>query len=244
MLINTYTNRGWLARNRHWLMALPVLLLLACQQPQKPDTSAPLPLFPEHVYLDAHARGEPVFAVDKANSEATILVRREGALARLGHDHAIVARPLEGFVLMAGEASQSRADLRFYAGDLQVDPPQARQALNLDTQPTPEDIQGTRENMLGKVLDADNWPEIRIALHYPEQADQQSPLQASISLHGVTKSQPVPVEILQSADGLRASGKLTIRQSDFGIEPLSALGGGLRVSDELQIDFLILARPL
>jgi hypothetical protein len=221
-----------------------ILTLAGCQQPQKQAPIAPLPAFPENVYLEAHARGEPVFAVDGAESKATILVRREGALASLGHDHAIVARPLEGFVLMAGGRGQSRADLRVYARDLQVDPPEARQALDLDTEPTPEDIQGTRENMLGKVLDAENWPEIRVALRYPEQAGTGSEVLATINLRGATQSQTIPMDMQHRAGEIRAGGKLTIRQSDFGIEPLSALGGGLRVSDELQIEFLVVARPV
>lgn len=241
MLRNTATSRGRPVRNLQWFF---ILMLAACQQPEKPDTTTALPPFPADIYLEAHARAESVFEVDRSNSEATILVRREGALARLGHDHAIVARPLEGYVLIAGDSGQSRADLRVYAVDLQVDPPQARQALGLDTQPSPEDIQGTRKNMLSKVLDAGNWPEIRIALRGLEPAGENSVLQSSISIRGVTRSQSIPVQIQQSADGLESRGRLTIRQTDFGIEPLSALGGGLRVGDEVQVEFLVLAKRL
>ena len=41
---------------------------------------------------------------------------------------------------------------------------------------------------------------------------------------------------------LRAFGEFSLRQSDYGIKPVSAVGGGLKVKDEVKFTFDIVAR--
>jgi hypothetical protein len=41
---------------------------------------------------------------------------------------------------------------------------------------------------------------------------------------------------------LRASGEFTMRQSDYGIKPISVAGGALKVKDELKFSFEMVAR--
>jgi hypothetical protein len=41
---------------------------------------------------------------------------------------------------------------------------------------------------------------------------------------------------------LRAAGELTIRQSDYRIQPVSAAAGTIRLKDELKLSFDISAR--
>ena len=41
---------------------------------------------------------------------------------------------------------------------------------------------------------------------------------------------------------LRAFGEFAIRQSDYNIKPVSAIGGGLKVKDEVKFSFDIVAR--
>ena len=41
---------------------------------------------------------------------------------------------------------------------------------------------------------------------------------------------------------LRASGEFTVRQTDYGIKPVSVAGGALKVKDELKFSFDIVAR--
>src|SRR3989442_11704339 len=42
--------------------------------------------------------------------------------------------------------------------------------------------------------------------------------------HGVTKAFKVPVRLEAQGDTLSASGKMVVKQTDFGIEPTSAAG--------------------
>jgi hypothetical protein len=41
---------------------------------------------------------------------------------------------------------------------------------------------------------------------------------------------------------LRAFGEVSLRQSDYNIKPVSAVGGGLKVKDEVKFTFDIAAR--
>jgi len=43
-------------------------------------------------------------------------------------------------------------------------------------------------------------------------------------------------------DMLRASGKFSLMQSDYGIKPISVAGGALKVKDELQFSFEMVLR--
>jgi polyisoprenoid-binding protein YceI len=62
-----------------------------------------------------------------------------------------------------------------------------------------------------------------------------------LTLHGVTRRITVPVRVVQQGDGLRASGSLRVKQSAFGMDPIS-VAGVVKVKDELRIDFEIAAQ--
>jgi hypothetical protein len=99
------------------------------------------------------ARGSPVFRVDPASSLVVILVRRGGSLARLGHDHVVASHDVQGLVA----PGEGRSDLYVALDRLVVDEPALRAEAKLDTQPTEEDIAGTRRNMLN-TLQANEFP--------------------------------------------------------------------------------------
>ena len=67
-------------------------------------------------------------------------------------------------------------------------------------------------------------------------------LLGKLTLHGVTRSQQVPARIAVTGDMLRAFGEFSLRQSDYNIKPVSAVGGGLKVKDEVKFSFDIVAR--
>jgi polyisoprenoid-binding protein YceI len=60
-----------------------------------------------------------------------------------------------------------------------------------------------------------------------------------VTLHGVTRTLAIPVHVTLASDGtMTARGTLTIRQSDFGIRPVTAAGGAVRVKDGLDVLFV------
>ena len=50
-------------------------------------------------------------------------------------------------------------------------------------------------------------------------------LNGELTLHGVTRTQPVSARVWLNGDTLRAAGDFSLRQSDYEIRPVSAAGG-------------------
>lgn len=224
------------------LVTLPVLWLSACAPlppPAATNTTAPPPVPwtepPDHRQPGLQWRIAP-------DSEIAVTVRRGGAFARLGHDHVVAVRGLEGRATAGSAGEPAHAVFRFRLDAMEVDNGDMRAKAGLDSTPSADAIAGTRHNMLVKVLDAEHYPEVLV------QATQSGPaeLQADITLHGVTRRYTIPAEIRRGADGqggISASGTFTLRQTDFGITPFSVLGGALAVQDTLELRFAVRAAP-
>ena len=217
------------------LYVLPLLLLAACAV----KAPAPLPAAAvetgEAWYQQAARSGKKIYQIDSAQSLITITVRRGGALARFGHDHVVASRSVTGFA--APDAG--RADFHFRLDQLTVDETALRSAAGLDTQPTAEAIAGTRENMLTRVLEAGRYPVVM--LHAERVGGNDKLLRLTVTLHGVARSVDVPVTIAQSPASISASGELRLLQSDFGITPMSVMGGAMVVQDPMELHFNIVA---
>jgi polyisoprenoid-binding protein YceI len=67
-------------------------------------------------------------------------------------------------------------------------------------------------------------------------------LDGELTLRGVTRSQPVAAKVTLKGDVLRATGDFSILQSDYEIRPVSAVGGTIKLKDELKLSFIISAR--
>ncbi|GGY47479.1 hypothetical protein GCM10007387_31890 [Pseudoduganella albidiflava] len=245
---------GARARRRHAGAAAlsACLLLAACAAPEAPPVppaSSPSPaIFPANspaaptasqpadpfaALLAGHAAGPVLRIADDALIAVT--VRRGGALARLGHDHVVAARRIDGRVAPAA----GLAVLRFRLDEMTVDEAALRQEAGLTTQPSADAIAGTRVNMLTRVLDAERHPYVEVRA---QRSGEAAPLQADVTLHGVTRRYPVAASIEATPRGLTARGTLVLRQTDFGITPFSVMGGALAVQDALEIRFVLPAR--
>jgi hypothetical protein len=196
-------------------------------------------------YRRAEALGQTVLRVDPGRSLIVITVRRGGTLARLGHDHVVASHTVEG--LVAPESGQ--ADLSFRLDQLIVDEPNLRVQAGLDTQPSSDAIDGTRSNMLSKVLDAGQFPDVFIhAIRTGTGAGTANVLGVALTLHGVTRKMNIPVDIENTAGPagpafMTVSGSFSIMQSDFGIVPFSVMKGAIAVRDQLDLRFRIVAAP-
>ena len=214
--------------------ALLPALLLACSAPSRPPPAS-TPDAGAAWYGQAARQGHHIWRIDAARSLITVTVRRGGPLARFGHDHVVASRAVNGFVA----PHANRADLHFRLDQMTVDEPALRQAARLDTQPSPEAIAGTRANMLGRVLEADRFP--RVFLHAQRIPGQIDALRLTVTLHGVARSMTVPVKLEYTSSMITASGELALRQSDFGITPMSVMGGAMTVQDRMELQFKLVA---
>lgn len=221
---------------------LPLLLLVAgCAS--TPTPPAPTPATSSFGWYQDAARTHQVLRIDAARSLITVTVRRGGTFARIGHDHVIASRSVEGFV--APDAG--RADLRFRLDQMTVDETDLRTKAGLSTQPDADAIAGTRTNMLTRVLEAERFPLVELHAEGALEKDGKGPrdtvLRLTVTLHGVARTLAVPTTIERSADGVSASGAFTLKQTDFGITPMSVMGGALTVQDPMELAFRIVAAP-
>jgi hypothetical protein len=196
--------------------------------------------FPEGHYREALARGRPVFRVDPAESLVVIEVRRAGSLARLGHDHVVASHEVEGFIA----PDEGRADLYVALARMAVDEAPLRAEAGFATQPTESDIEGTRDNMLAKVLEAERFPFAVIRVSGADAKQRSATLDVAITLHGATRTLQAPAQIDADATQMSVAGRLGFDQTDFGITPYSLLGGAIAVQNRVELRFRIRARRL
>lgn len=225
-----------------------LVLIAGCSAPPPlpaPPEGAP-PGFPSAALSRLASTTASAFVVDPSVSLLQVLVYRGGALARMGHDHVIAARDVNGIVVVdPGSARRSRVAGEFYTAlaTLSVDEPALRSAAGFATEPSAEDRQGTRRNMLA-TFDAAAHPFVRLDLEAELDGDtggggRTVAAEAVIALAGATRRYPIDVTISGAEAVVVATGRFSIRHSDFGVEPFSVLGGALAVQDRIDIEFEI-----
>ena len=225
------------------LVGVLVALLAACasQRVEAPRTDAQASgALPDGDYAGLVAQGKSVYRVDPAASLVVMEVRRGGSLARLGHDHVVASHDVTG--LLAPDAG--RADFLVPLDALVVDEPALRAEAGFDTQPSAAAVEGTRRNMLDKVLEADRHPVASITVRgaFPGAGPQRFPL--AITLHGTTVAVEAIARVEMDPDEVTVTGTAAIDQSRFGITPFAVLGGALTVQDRVDVRFRIRARRI
>ncbi|GJJ00154.1 hypothetical protein RugamoR64_06920 [Duganella rhizosphaerae] len=206
--------------------------MAACTQlPGNPPPAVPAPAAPV-VYPPPAAAA---LTIDSAQSLIAVTVRRGGLLARLGHDHLVASRHITGSV----SPKQNRADFQFRLDQLTVDEAELRIAAGLEKQPSADAIDGTRNNMLTRVLDAERYPLVTV---HAERGAAGQQLQVAITLHGVTRNMAIPAEIREANGVMTVTGSVNLKQTDFGITPFSVMAGALAVQDQLELRFTLVAK--
>jgi polyisoprenoid-binding protein YceI len=92
--------------------------------------------------------------------------------------------------------------------------------------------------MLTRVLEAQRYPQVDVHV----ERTGAGKLHVSIQLHGVTRRVDMPANVLVADGLLTVTGAFTLRQTDFGITPMSVGGGLLAVDDVMELRFRIVAR--
>jgi polyisoprenoid-binding protein YceI len=101
--------------------------------------------------------------------------------------------------------------------------------------------------MRQEVLQTANYPEITfrstgITADRVTSGWYRLQIVGDLHLHGVKKAHRVDTQLRITEDESRLSGQYKPSQSGHGIKPVSALGGMIRVKDELKIDFDLVGR--
>jgi polyisoprenoid-binding protein YceI len=194
--------------------------------------------------LSAHAAvplqvGPVLLAVDAAGSRVVISVGKSGVLSFAGHAHEIVGRSIGGRVTL-DPANWERTSMR-----LELDASAFR--VSSAGEP-PADVPEVQRVMLSeRVLDVTRFPKIVFQSRRVSRASAPGDvlIEGDVTLHGTTRPTAIRATVSLGPNGhVTARGSFTLRQSDFGMVPVTAAGGTIRVKDELAIQFVIEASPL
>lgn len=154
-------------------------------------------------------------------STITIHVHKSGLLSVAGHNHTVIA-----------PVSKATIDAQGMAAEIVV---LAKEMKVTDTDVSEDDRARIQAEMLGpKVLNAEKFPQIRFkSLEIKPAGAGHLRVTGMLDLHGVSKQ--ITLEITGGGDHYQ--GKTKLKQSEFGIEPISVAGGTIKVKDELELDF-------
>jgi polyisoprenoid-binding protein YceI len=166
-------------------------------------------------------------AIDVERSTISIHVSKAGLFSAAGHDHWVSAPIVSGAI---GEASPAHIEFTIETAKMKV---KADPKVDAKTQ---AEIQRDMEE---KTLETKKFPEITFRSSRVEKvADGQWRVEGDLSLHGVTK----PVRLNVARAGGAYTARTVLKQTDFGIKPISVGGGMVKVKNELEIDFQIFTR--
>lgn len=169
-------------------------------------------------------------------SRIVIHVGKAGILKRFGHEHVVAVRSFSGQLDLDEDAlSRSRVSLIVDSRSLQV----------LSAGEPPKDIPKVQQTMLGpEVLDTQRYPRITLTsrratatMVRPQLYNVQ--LTCDVELHGVVKPISFPLQVEITGDRVVARGTLKLRQKDFGIRPVKAAGGTIKVKNEVASTFTL-----
>jgi polyisoprenoid-binding protein YceI len=187
--------------------------------------------------LTLGAAGPRTFNVDTSRSRALIDVGKAGAFSFAGHTHEVEA-PLTSGVVHVDSDNVSKSDIR-----LQFNA--AAMKLTGKGEP-PDDVPKVTQAMLSdQVLDVKNFPSITFVSTIVSGRGSATAIDllitGNLTIRGTTKPVRAAASAKIDGDTLTATGKFAIKQSEFGIKPIS-VGGVVKVKDDLNINFTIVAR--
>jgi hypothetical protein len=243
-------------RARRSLLALLLAAILAAcagtggapvEQPPAAAEGAPAAPegFPSARYESVRERDGRVYRIANEESQIDVYVYRGGRLARLGHNHIVTSRALNGFVLDAKDPSRSQLDFYFPVDSLSVDEPELRAAAGdaFASQPSEGDIAGTRRNLLGeRMLNAEQFPFILVSGQWRGGTESAPELGLTITVRGIAHEKSATAQIERDGDILRASGEVRLSHAELGLEPFTVLGGAIAVEDGFDVRYRIVAR--
>ena len=176
------------------------------------------------------------YRIDVPRSRFIVNTTTSGVSSMFGHDHRIEVKSYEGAVtLLAGNVRNATLELTVSADGLRA------------VEEKHEDITAEIDSALhDHVLDVGAFPVITFsgratAASRRDDGAFDVTLRGDLRLHGVRRRVTVPLRLAFKDDTMRASGKLSLRQTDYNIVPFSFAGGTVTVADRVTLSFDIVA---
>jgi polyisoprenoid-binding protein YceI len=156
-------------------------------------------------------------------SKITVYAYKTGLFSFAAHDHVIDVPIARGTL----DEHARTIEFTVRTKDLQV----------LDPNESTKNRAEIRTTMLGsKLLDADKFPEITFRSTSVKQTDATTAaVEGVLTIHGVSR----PVALTVKRDGKFYVGSAKMKQTDYGLTPVTVAGGAVKVKDEIKVDFRV-----
>lgn len=228
---------SWKSHSRTRPVAFALLLafeLLLTPSLIDSATRAPAGALAPPVASPAPSEGQ--YKISARESRFMVRAFAGGLFSALAHDHNIAIREFSG-------------EARFTFGT--VEPASLQLTIKADSLAVTDKVSdGDRkkieDTMRSEVLEVDKYPEIvfrstSFSASRIDEAKYQTKITGDLTLHGATHPLTIGATVTFFEASLRAQGQFAVRQSDFGIKPVSVAGGTVKVKNELRFSFDIVA---
>jgi polyisoprenoid-binding protein YceI len=190
--------------------------------------------------------GPPTYEVDVKASRIHIKV---GTATRLGHEHGIEGNLKSGKVVFG-----DKGELVFDMASLTADTSEARKFVGLEKKKISQNEakKVTKTMRSADVLDVEKHPTATFSISALKPLDKQAAgepgayqVEGAFSLHGTDNKLEfkAKVEKADKEGQLKATGKFTIKQTDYSMKPYATAGGLAKVADELEISGYLVLKP-
>ena len=182
------------------------------------------------------AAAATVYVLDSGLSRFTAKAFVTGLLASMGHSPSFAIRQFTGEAKLRADApEESSVRVVVQSG-----------SLELSDQVSDKDRREIERTTRTEVLDTARFPEIIFEASNPSMSKggegfYWANITGKLTVRGMTQPQQVSAQISVTDSQLRANGELTVRQSSFGIKPVSVAGGTLKIKDEVKVTFDLVA---
>ena len=176
------------------------------------------------------------YRIDHGRSRFMVKAFATGMLSAFAHNPTMAIRDFTGEVEFSPDSpEQSSLNIRIQSGSLEVvDEVSDKDRREMELQ--------IRED----VLETDRYPEIvfestNVSADRIMASQYRAKIKGNVTLRGLTRDCEITAQIIAGPDTLRAHGEFPLKQSDFNIKPVTAVGGTIKLKDELKFTFDIVA---
>ena len=177
------------------------------------------------------------YRIEPGRSRLTVQAFAAGLLSAFAHSPTFAVRDYRGEVRLGATAQSLELDLT-------INP----DSLDLEDRVKDSDRRDIEGRMRGEVLETSAFREIEyrgraVRAETIDQGRYRLVIGGDLRLHGVARPHQVDAKLVVFGDGLRMGGVDLLRMSEYGIRPVTALGGTIKLKDELRLTFDLAALP-
>jgi polyisoprenoid-binding protein YceI len=178
------------------------------------------------------------FKIDAAASRFTVQAFATGLLSAFGHNPTIAIRDYDGEIQFNPDTIDN-ASVRVTV---------RTGAMEVVDEMKNDDRKKLEQTMYDQVLEPNRFPtavyESKQMTVQKDSAEQwRVHVAGELSFHGATQSHSFDARVNYMGTTMRIVGEFPLRQSDYGIKPVSFAGGALKSKDEVKFNFQMVARP-